>query len=61
MAKGARIRKARREGTNRRNTLVTREENVFLMSNPANAEKAIRLANGQRKSSHEASEEKEKC
>lgn len=36
---GNRYRKQREEGTNRRNTLVTRERNPARMNNPANAEK----------------------
>jgi hypothetical protein len=39
IGKGARIRKQREEGTNRRNTLVTRERNPARINNPANAEK----------------------
>ena len=39
IGKGARIRKQREEGTNRKNTLVTRETNPAKMANPANAEK----------------------
>lgn len=44
MGKGARIKKAKKEGTDRRNTLVTEQEKLIKMNNPANATKAIRLA-----------------
>ena len=43
MGKGARNRKARKEGTNRRNTLVTKETNPLKMNNPGNIHKALRL------------------
>jgi hypothetical protein len=39
IGKGARIRKQREEGTNRKNTLVTKETSPARMANPANAEK----------------------
>ena len=44
MGKGAKIRKMRAEGTNRRNILVSKAKKPHQMKNPANAEKAIRLA-----------------
>jgi hypothetical protein len=46
LGKAARIKTARTEGADRRNTLVTKQTNPFRMNNPANAAKAIRLATG---------------
>ncbi|MGS0745587.1 hypothetical protein ACU70A_06505 [Syntrophomonas erecta subsp. sporosyntropha] len=42
IGKGARIRNQREEGTDRRNTLVTKETGPARMANPANAGKARR-------------------
>lgn len=46
MGKAARIKTARTEGADRRNTLVTKQTSLIKMNNPANAAKAIRLATG---------------
>jgi hypothetical protein len=43
MGKGMRNKKARREGTDRRNVLQTREEVLMNIGNPGNSAKAIRL------------------
>jgi hypothetical protein len=44
MGKGARIRQQRKDKSNRRNTVVSKEKNPAKMNNPMNAEKARRLA-----------------
>jgi hypothetical protein len=44
MGKGARIRQQRKDKSNRRNTVVSKEKNPGKMHNSANAKKAKELA-----------------